>query len=58
MAGSLTPTQGGSGLPANPDTPITLANLAQVVLDLGVAMGHITTQLQNLMAQVLLSMST
>ena len=55
-SGRNTPTPG-------PSTTIggaapTLADLTRVVLDLGVAVGHITTQLNTLTQQVMLATST
>ena len=51
-----TPTPGRSTLPTAP-TP-TLANLTRVVMDLGITVGHITNQLNNLTQQVTLATST
>ena len=55
-----TPTASGSHLPpATTSGPApTLADLTRVVLDLGVAVGHITTQLNTLAQQVTLATST
>ena len=52
-----TPVAGGSHLPTGGPAP-TLADLTRVVLDLGVAVGHITTQLNTLAQQVTLATST
>ena len=50
-SGTNTPGAGGSHLPAGSPAP-TLADLTRVVLDLGVAVGHITTQLNTLAQQL------
>ena len=55
-SGRNTPTAGGSGLPpvmTGGPAP-TLADLTRVVMDLGVAVGHIITQLNTLTQQVTL----
>ena len=59
-SGRNTPTASRSHLPptmASGHAP-TLADLTRVVLDLGVAVGHITTQLNTLAQQVMLATST
>ena len=56
-SGTNTPVAGGSHLPTGGPAP-TLADLTRVVLDLGVAVGHITTQLNTLAQQVTLATST
>ena len=59
-SGRNTPTASGSNLPpimTGGPTP-TLADLTRVVLDLGVAVGHITTQLNTLAQQIMLATST
>ena len=53
-----TPTASGSHLPATGGPALILADLTRVVLDLGVAVGHITTQLNTLAQQVTLATST
>ena len=57
-SGRNTPTASGSHLPATGGPALTLADLTRVVLDLGVAVGHITTQLNTLAQQVTLATST
>ena len=59
-SGRNTPTASGSHLPpATAGGPaLTLTDLTRVVLDLGVAVGHITTQLNTLAQQVTLATST
>ena len=57
-SGRNTPTASGSHLPATSGPAPTLADLTRVVLDLGVAVGHITTQLNTLAQQVTLATST
>ena len=57
-SGRNTPIASGSHLPATGGPVPTLADLTRVVLDLGVAMGHITTQLNTLAQQVTLATST
>ena len=57
-SGRNTPIASGSHLPATGGPAPTLADLTRVVLDLGVAMGHITTQLNTLAQQVTLAIST
>ena len=57
--GRNTPTASRSHIPATAGGPaLTLADLTSVVLDLGVAVGHITTQLNTLAQQVMLATST
>ena len=56
-SGTNTPVAGGSHLPTSGPAS-TLADLTRVVLDLGVAVGHITTQLNTLAQQVTLATST
>ena len=56
-SGTNTPVAGSSHLPTGGPAP-TLADLTRVVLDLGVAVGHITTQLNTLAQQVTLATST
>ena len=56
-SGTNTPVASGSHLPTSGPAP-TLADLTRVVLDLGVAVGHITTQLNTLAQQVTLATST
>ena len=56
-SGTNTPVASGSHLPTGGPAP-TLADLTRVVLDLGVAVGHITTQLNTLAQQVTLATST
>ena len=56
-SGRNTPIASGSHLPSGGPAP-TLADLTRVVLDLGVAVGHITTQLNTLAQQVTLATST
>ena len=51
-SGRNTPTASGSNLPATGGPAPTLTDLTRVVLDLGVAVGHITTQLNTLAQQV------
>ena len=58
-SGRNTPTASRSHIPATTGSPTpTLADLTRVVLDLGVAVGHITTQLNTLTQQVRLATST
>ena len=57
-SGRNTPTASGSHLPPTSGPAPTLADLTRVVLDLGVAVGHITTQLNTLAQQVTLATST
>ena len=57
-SGRNTPTASGSHLPPTGGPAPTLADLTRVVLDLGVAVGHITTQLNTLAQQVTLATST
>ena len=57
-SGRNTPVAGGSYLPPTGSPALTLADLTRVVLDLGVAVGHITTQLNTLAQQVTLATST
>ena len=57
-SGRNTPTASSSHLPATGGPAPTLADLTRVVLDLGVAVGHITTQLNTLAQQVTLATST
>ena len=52
-----TPTASGSHLPPTSGPAPTLADLTRVVLDLGVTVGHITTQLNTLAQQVMLATS-
>ena len=56
-SGTNTPVASGSHLPTGGPAP-TLTDLTRVVLDLGVAVGHITTQLNTLAQQVTLATST
>ena len=56
-SGTNTPVAGGSHLPTG-GPALTLADLTRVVLDLGVAVGHITNQLNTLAQQVTLATST
>ena len=56
-SGTNTPVASGSHLPTGGPAP-TLTDLTRVVLDLGVAIGHITTQLNTLAQQVTLATST
>ena len=53
-----TPTASGSHLLATSSPAPTLADLTRVMMDLGVAVGHITTQLNTLAQQVTLATST
>ena len=55
-SGRNTPTPGGSTLPTGPAP--TLADLTRVVMDLGIAVGHITNQLNTFTQQVTLATST
>ena len=58
-SGRNTPTASGSHIPATTGGPTpTLTDLTRVVLDLGVAVGHLTTQLNTLAQQVTLATST
>ena len=57
-SGTNTPVASGSQLPPTGGPALTLADLTRVVLDLGVAVGHITTQLNTLAQQVTLATST
>ena len=57
-SGRNTPVAGRSHLPPTSGAAPTLADLTRVVLDLGVAVGHITTQLNTLAQQVTLATST
>ena len=57
-SGRNTPIATGSHLPAAGGPAPTLTDLTRVVLDLGVAVGHITTQLNTLAQQVMLATST
>ena len=57
-SGRNTPTASGSHLPPTGGPAPTLTDLTRVVLDLGVAVGHITTQLNTLAQQVTLATST
>ena len=57
-SGRNTPTASGSHLPPTGGPALTLTDLTRVVLDLGVAVGHITTQLNTLAQQVTLATST
>ena len=57
-SGRNTPIAGRSHLPATGSPAPTLADLTRVVLDLGIAVGHITTQLNTLAQQVTLATST
>ena len=57
-SGTNTPVASGSHLPPTGGPAPTLADLTRVVLDLGVAVGHITTQLNTLAQQVTLATST
>ena len=57
-SGTNTPVAGSSHLPHTGSPAPTLADLTRVVLDLGVAVGHITTQLNTLAQQVTLATST
>ena len=57
-SGRNTPTASGSHLPPTGGPAPTLADLTRVVLDLGVAVGHITTQPNTLAQQVTLATST
>ena len=57
-SGRNTPVAGRSHLPPTSGAAPTLADLTRVVLDLGVAVGHITTQLNTLAQQVMLATST
>ena len=58
-SGRNTPTASRSHIPATTGGPApTLADLTRVALDLGVAVGHITTQLNTLTQQVTLATST
>ena len=57
-SGRNTPTASSSHLPPTGGPAPTLADLTRVVLDLGVAVGHITTQLNTLAQQVTLATST
>ena len=57
-SGRNTPTASGSHLPPTGGRAPTLADLTRVVLKLGVAVGHITTQLNTLTQQVTLATST
>ena len=57
-SGRNTPTASGSHLPPTGGPATTLADLTRVVLDLGIAVGHITTQLNTLAQQVTLATST
>ena len=55
-SGKNTPTPGPST--ATGGAAPTLADLTRAVLDLGVVVGHITTQLNTLTQQVMLATST
>ena len=57
-SGRNTPTASGSHLPPTGSPAPTLTDLTRVVLDLGVAVGHMTTQLNTLAQQVTLATST
>ena len=57
-SGRNTPTASSSHLPLTGSPAPTLTDLTRVVLDLGVAVGHITTQLNTLAQQVMLATST
>ena len=57
-SGRNTPTASGFHLPPTGGPAPTLADLTRVVLDLGVAVGHITIQLNTLAQQVTLATST
>ena len=57
-SGRNTPTASGSHLPPTGGPAPTLTDLTRAVLDLGVAVGHITTQLNTLAQQVTLATST
>ena len=57
-SGRNTPIASGSHLSTTGGTAPTLTDLTRVVLDLGVAVGHITTQLNTLAQQVTLATST